>query len=277
MGFPGGMEYPTITSISPVSSEKELEGTIEHEVGHNWLYGILASNERDHPWMDEGMNTYYDNRYNAEHQNVIPEIKASNTSVIKNKIPEDLAGLGLATITGIKTDQPIATNSTAFSEMNYGLIAYTKTGLWMKQLELRLGKPLFDSCMHAYYNQWQFKHPYPEDFKQVIDRVSGVNTDDLFAALNKKGTIPGQSAGKKSFKLTLGFNLKNTDQYQYISLLPAIGYNPYDKLMIGAVNKRINAIHLVRVNHRQILSQFILSRDKFTHVLHILFPLPTFL
>ncbi len=37
--------------------------TIEHEVGHNWLYGILATNERDHPWMDEGMNTYFDNRY----------------------------------------------------------------------------------------------------------------------------------------------------------------------------------------------------------------------
>ncbi|HEX7458544.1 MAG TPA: M1 family metallopeptidase, partial [Ginsengibacter sp.] len=63
MGFNGGMEYPTITSISPLHNEKSLDETIEHEVGHNWNYGILASNEREHPWMDEGMNTYFDNRY----------------------------------------------------------------------------------------------------------------------------------------------------------------------------------------------------------------------
>ena len=63
MGFNGGMEYPTITSISPLPDEKSLDLTIEHEVGHNWNYGILASNERQHPWMDEGMNTYFDNRY----------------------------------------------------------------------------------------------------------------------------------------------------------------------------------------------------------------------
>jgi len=63
MGFNGGMEYPTITSISTGSSPAELESVIEHEAGHNWLQGILATNERQYPWMDEGMNTYYDNRY----------------------------------------------------------------------------------------------------------------------------------------------------------------------------------------------------------------------
>ena len=57
------MEYPTITVISPQANEKLLEFTIAHEVGHNWFYGILATNERQHPWMDEGINTFYDNRY----------------------------------------------------------------------------------------------------------------------------------------------------------------------------------------------------------------------
>src|SRR5687767_12742069 len=54
----GGMEYPMITLItSPKADEATMDGVIAHEVGHNWFYGILASNERDHPWMDEGMNT----------------------------------------------------------------------------------------------------------------------------------------------------------------------------------------------------------------------------
>ena len=61
--FGGGMEYPTITLISPQANEKLLEFTIAHEVGHNWFYGILGTNERQHPWMDEGINTFYDNRY----------------------------------------------------------------------------------------------------------------------------------------------------------------------------------------------------------------------
>ena len=64
--FGGGMEYPTITIISPGGNARELDITIAHEIGHNWFYGILASNERDHPWMDEGINSYYDSRYLAE-------------------------------------------------------------------------------------------------------------------------------------------------------------------------------------------------------------------
>ncbi|MDE3249405.1 MAG: M1 family metallopeptidase, partial [Bacteroidota bacterium] len=66
MGFSGGMEYPTITSISPATTATELELTIEHEAGHNWFQGMLASNERDYPWMDEGINSYYDDRYKEE-------------------------------------------------------------------------------------------------------------------------------------------------------------------------------------------------------------------
>ena len=52
----GGMEYPTITVISPLESKKDLDITIAHELGHNWFCGALGTNERDHPWMDEGMN-----------------------------------------------------------------------------------------------------------------------------------------------------------------------------------------------------------------------------
>ena len=47
-----------------MNDAKSLEQTIEHEVGHNWFYGILASNERANVWMDEGFNNYYDARYN---------------------------------------------------------------------------------------------------------------------------------------------------------------------------------------------------------------------
>ena len=70
----GGMEYPTITLVSTPGTEKELDFVINHEIGHNWFYGILASNERLHPWMDEGINTYYDKRYMAEKYGSAPMV-----------------------------------------------------------------------------------------------------------------------------------------------------------------------------------------------------------
>ncbi|MFT3933369.1 MAG: M1 family metallopeptidase [Chitinophagaceae bacterium] len=88
MGVEGGMEYPTITSISSTSSASELENVIEHEVGHNWLQGILASNERQYAWMDEGINTYYDNRYEASQK--IEKEKQESKSSIKQHLPTNL-------------------------------------------------------------------------------------------------------------------------------------------------------------------------------------------
>jgi hypothetical protein len=231
MGFSGGMEYPTITSISPMPDEKSLDMTMEHEVGHNWNYGILATNERDHPWMDEGINTYFDNRYSLVKYDSKPQ--AETKDFIKKRIPEDEEDIGYRTEITNKKDQPIETKSQDFSEINYDLTAYYKTGLWMKKLETHFGKPLFDSCLHEYYNRWKFKHPYPEDFKKVIEDVSNQNVDSLFSLLNKKGYL--QSPQKKKLKVASLFNFRETDKYNYLFLSPAVGYNYYDKLMIGGL------------------------------------------
>ena len=58
-----GMEYPMITVIGESNSAKSLDQVITHEIGHNWFYGILAFDERENAWMDEGLNTYYEKRY----------------------------------------------------------------------------------------------------------------------------------------------------------------------------------------------------------------------
>ncbi len=231
MGFSGGMEYPTITSISPMPDEKSLDLVIEHEVGHNWVYGILASNERDHPWMDEGMNTYFDNRYeNIKYPENEAETKGGFWS---KKFPEDKSNLTYRTQLATRKDQPIETKSEDFSEVNYGEIAYYKTGLWMKELEKFIGKDLFDSCLHQYYNQWKFKHPQPADFKRVVWETSKKNVDSIFALLHKKGRLDARE--KKQFKVEPFFNFNNTDKYNYLFVSPAIGSNYYDKLMIGGL------------------------------------------
>ncbi len=235
MGFGGGMEYPAITSIAPMSSAAQLEQTIEHEVGHNWNYGILASNERDHPWLDEGVNSFYDNRYfnKTRQPNGVATVPGAKTSWLRNKMPEDLNGLLLETMIGLKKDQPIDSHSEAFTALSYNLIAYTKAAQWLRVVQDSLGQSLFDSCMHEFYRKWQFKHPYPEDLLQTIATVSGKKTDALFALLQQKGSL--LKPQRKKIRLTTFFNLKETDRYQYISIAPAIGYNFYDKAQIGAL------------------------------------------
>ncbi|MEP6749895.1 MAG: M1 family metallopeptidase [Bacteroidota bacterium] len=230
MGFNGGMEYPTITSISPVGSPAELENTIEHEVGHNWLQGILATNERQFPWMDEGINTYYDNRYEAGTQKKAAD---NHKTFFNQRIPKNPESVLLQSLAAVEKDQPINTSADNFTELNDELVAYYKTGEWMKLLEDYIGKALFDSCIQDYYKRWQFKHPYPEDFKEIVAEVSGKNVNTIFALQDKKGNLP--SSIKRTIKPVAFFNFTNTDKYNYVNILPAAGYNEYDKFMIGAV------------------------------------------
>ena len=228
MGVNGGMEYPTITSISAAASAAELESTIEHEVGHNWLQGILATNERQYPWMDEGINTYYDNRYPSMREMATV---AKGNNFFRQRVPKNAEALFLQSLVAVNKDQPINTASENFTSLNYELAGYYKAGEWMKLLENFLGKPVFDSCMKEYYRRWQFKHPYPEDFKSVVTTVSGKNTDSIFNLLQQKGPLP--PAEKKIIKPVAFFNFNNTDKYSYVNILPAAGYNHYDDFMIG--------------------------------------------
>ena len=233
----GGMEYPTITLLTAGRSEAALESVINHEVGHNWLQGVLATNERQYPWMDEGMNSFYDIRYDEIFAAKLINSKYRNNFINKKitRYPEQNL---LQTVIKLKKDQPINTVSEKFSALNYNLIAYTKAAVWLKKLETELGTPTFNNIMRAYYEKWKFKHPTPKDFQSVAEEGSGKSLEKIFSLLKEKGEL--EIPHKKQIKLTTFFNLKKTDKYHYISVAPAIGYNYYDKLMIGAIAHNYN-------------------------------------
>jgi hypothetical protein len=229
-----GMEYPTITLLSSPPTEKILDYLINHEVGHNWFYGILASNERQHPWMDEGMNTYYDNRYTLRQYGTAGfDVSDRSNAFTAKRLPDDLSGVLLQTAVATKKDQPIETPAEQFSEVNYGNIAYTKTGEWMKLLEQKMGHAAFDSMMHLYYARWKFRHPAPADFRAVAEEVHGAPLNEVFALLQQKGRL--QQPPKKAVRFNTFFNLRDAERNNYISAAPAIGMNYYDGLMLGAI------------------------------------------
>ena len=179
----GGMEYPMVTVISAGGSAQSLDNVIEHEVGHNWFYGILASNERDDAWMDEGINSYYEADYMTEYY------KPKNEAHVQKKRPRGFS-LDESLISSIfmkrKLDQPLSLTSAEFINVNYGLDVYKKTARYFKILELYLGTKSFDAAMKEYYRQWSFKHPYPDDLKQVLEKSTGKNLSWLFDDLIQK-------------------------------------------------------------------------------------------
>jgi hypothetical protein len=187
----GGMEYPMITLItSPNAKEEEMDGVITHEVGHNWFMGILGTNERQYAWMDEGINTYFQFRYEAEKYRTNSILSSSIPKEIKELSEEEFQARIYEVLTSIPAEQPINTPSPAFtSNEDYGIVEYVKTAVWMYMLEAAIGRDTLDKGMQSYFKDWQFKHPQPEDLRKELETASGKDLDTLFGLLNKEGRL----------------------------------------------------------------------------------------
>ncbi|MCO6498994.1 MAG: M1 family metallopeptidase [Vicingus serpentipes] len=189
----GGMEYPNVTVIGESGNAFRLETVIMHEVGHNWFYGILGSNERDHPWMDEGLNSMNENRY--------IETKYPSRRLLGDSSDIENSPLTWFDITHYKhkasyelmylmnarknLDQPIEEKAANYTSFNYGAIVYSKTALVFDYLMAYLGEEVYDKCMQRYFNEWKFKHPQPEDLRKVFEEETAKDLSWFFDDLIK--------------------------------------------------------------------------------------------
>jgi hypothetical protein len=169
----GGMEYPNITVISTAGSKDLLEYVIMHEVGHNWFYGILGSNERDHTWMDEGLNEYSNIRYwqkkykGRNEQIIISEFVQNKLGIAKNLSMSWFTYAGYVNSGKSKDAQPLNLTAEKYIVNNYWQ-HYSKTAVFMRYLHHYLGEEKMDEIFQDFYLQWEFRHPYPEDLETVF-------------------------------------------------------------------------------------------------------------
>lgn len=168
MAAGGGMEYPTVTVIDKGVSSV-LPSVLIHEAGHNWFYGILGTNERQHPWMDEGMNSFYEHRTahflkdsTAEHNVNVQEDYLYFQQVANNK------------------DQPVSLAAQQFHQLNYGADVYYKSALLIAWLEQYMGKVAFKKGVNSYFETWKYKHPKPQDFRNMMQANTDKNLDWFF-------------------------------------------------------------------------------------------------
>jgi Peptidase family M1 domain len=188
----GGMEYPMVTLItSPDAKVERLDAVITHEIGHNWFMSMLGSNERMHTWMDEGLNTFYQFRYEAE--------KYKSNSVFGDNIPNDVKKLPtdifLKTIYEViqknipmQSAMDISAEKFATSD-EYGLISYVKTAVWLHLLEEAVGKEKMQLAMRNYFTKWKHKHPQPEDMQAAFEEAIGSKLDQVFSLTKQEGSF----------------------------------------------------------------------------------------
>ncbi|WP_285008222.1 M1 family metallopeptidase [Pedobacter faecalis] len=187
----GGMEYPMITLItSPDAKKESLDAVIAHEVGHNWFMSMLGSNERKHTWLDEGLNTYFQFRYEAE--------KYRLNSLFGDAIPAEIRALPereflqslYGALSSVPMDSPIDIPADQFkSSEEYGLISYVKTALWLFILESQVGREKMDAAFKSYFSKWKHKHPQPKDLQQALETSLGIPLDNYFNLLHKEGAF----------------------------------------------------------------------------------------
>lgn len=175
-----GMEYPMATLLNGNRTFGSLLGTTVHELMHQWYYGAIGTNEGSYPWMDEGFANYTD-------AVVMRYMLHNDSTTILNY--EKVRARVLRLIES-NFNEPVATHGDHYaSSYAYGVGAYSKGIMYLHQLSYIIGRDKLDESLLRYYDEWKFKHPTPEDFMLVAEKVSGIELDwynDYYIGTMKK-------------------------------------------------------------------------------------------
>ena len=172
----GGMEYPTLITGGSFYGLPEdvrlLEMVTLHEFGHNFWYHLLASNEFEESWMDEGINTYTEIRIMNEiygPHDAIGPLKASDLQTTRARY------MGRADL-----DKTVRNGWEYYSNGAYGTNSYSKPGIFLTTLEFYLGTETMRRGIREYVSRFSFKHPTSQDFVDVMSDVAGQDLNWFF-------------------------------------------------------------------------------------------------
>lgn len=167
-----GMEYPMLTLDGGMYPSHR--GLIAHEVGHNWFFGMLGSNETYRAALDEGFTQFL-----------------TAWSLKKLSKPETHASIDYGSVYGGYINAAFngeeATLNTHSDDFNgatghgggYGQVYY-KTATMLYNLQYVLGDELFSKAMKHYVSEWKIAHPYLEDFKNAITEIAQTDLNWFF-------------------------------------------------------------------------------------------------
>ena len=165
-GGDGGMEYAMCTMITGERPYPSLLGVTAHEMAHAWFQHLLATNEAKHSWMDEGFTEY---------------VTSLSENYVNDKDPEfphksSYDRYYLLASSGFEQAQTIHSDRYDYN-FAYGASAYSKGSVFLSQLGYIIGKNNLNKTLKRYYEEFKFKHPTPNDFKRIAEKVSDLELE----------------------------------------------------------------------------------------------------
>ncbi|THF81745.1 M1 family metallopeptidase [Cohnella fermenti] len=162
----GGMEYPTLVTAAAAKDDKpgyELERTLVHEIAHQYWYGIVASNEFEEAWLDEGFTSYTEDKLMSAIYGV------SSSSLVEASY--------------LTHPEPLKLESWRYSSSDrYAENVYMRGKLVLKEIEREVGEKTMNKIMRSYFQKYKFKHPSSADFQKVVESVTKEKWGDFFQA-----------------------------------------------------------------------------------------------
>ncbi|MFT4846407.1 MAG: hypothetical protein ACI94C_000516 [Sediminicola sp.] len=162
-GGDGGMEYAMATLITGQRKFSSLVGVTAHEVMHSWYQMLLATNEGMYPWMDEGFTSFTSSK-------VMSHLFNPDEDTRRGRYYDSYIALAAS-----GREEPMSKMADHYNtNYAYGAAAYSKGALFIAQLGYVLGHENLDKGINRYFDEWSFKHPSPNDFVHVMEKVSGI-------------------------------------------------------------------------------------------------------
>lgn len=196
----GGMEYPTLFTagsrwLAP-EGVTQPEGVTVHEAGHQFWYAIVGTNEFEHAWMDEGLNTFstaraieanpaYQTNYYARRYfgGTIPWVFRG---IVRTR---EADGNGLSGYRASAESDVPSTPTFRYYPSTGGGLSYSKTALWLHTLERYLGWPVLQRILSTYFDRWKFGHPQPQDFVAIVNEVAGRDLTWFFDQVHRSSNV----------------------------------------------------------------------------------------
>ena len=194
----GGMEYPTLitagTSWLAPRAVAQPESVTIHEVGHQFWYGVVATNEFEHAWMDEGFNTFSTTRVLADTFGPDRVVRRYFDGFVPwvfhdLSISRSLDTRSAASYRGAMPGDAPSQHSWRYWPRSAAGTTYHKTALWLHTLERHLGWDTVQRILATYFERWSFRHPAPQDFFAIASEVSGQDLTWFFDQVHASAAV----------------------------------------------------------------------------------------
>ena len=222
----GGMEYPMFITagtrwLAPATTDGPEEVTV-HEAGHMFFQSGVGNNEMEHSWIDEGLNTYATARVMAEVFPFDRELRFFGGFVPwpQRDVPWDrvIHGDRIAGYRRVARSDVQAHPTYRYWPGSAGAITYNKTALYLHTLERHLGWDVVRRGMSAFYRQWKFGHPAPDDFFAAMNKAAGQDLGWFFDQVHRSSAVfdygiaqlSSRNAAGRGFFDDGGFHDENT-------------------------------------------------------------------